>query len=164
MKSFSAMALFAFIVALVDQVTKYYAVLVLSTKEIVIIPDFFSLVLAYNRGAAFGFMSGLPDGIRQLALGIATAAAIGAVIYMWFHYHKSSFFGGLSVGLILGGAIGNIIDRVRLGMVVDFLDVYVGSYHWPTFNVADSCICVGVAILVFLKNDLKEPLIKPNEA
>ena len=74
-------------------------------------------------------------------------------MYMLLRYHQRSFWGCFSIGMILGGACGNIIDRARLGMVVDFLDVYWGEYHWPTFNIADSCICVGVAILIFLKTE-----------
>lgn len=147
-----------FILSIVaDQYSKYLAVESLGQAPIELLPGLFSLTLAYNRGAAFGFLGGLPDGIRQLALGCATLFALGTVLFMLVRYHSRSFWGCFSVALILGGAVGNIIDRARLGMVVDFLDVYWGDYHWPTFNIADSCICVGVAILIFLKTEATPP-------
>ena len=141
------------LVVVADQVTKFAAVANLQEAGIEVIPQFFSLTLAYNKGAAFGFLSGLPDGVRQLALGATTVVAIAAVLFMLLRYYRDSVWGCLSIGLILGGALGNIIDRVRLGMVVDFLDVYWNTLHWPTFNIADSCICVGVAVLFFLKGE-----------
>ena len=136
-----------------DQFSKYCAVSRLADSSIVVIPDLFSLTLAFNRGAAFGFLGGLPDGTRQLALGCATLCALAAILFMLIRYHRNSNLGCIAVGLVLGGAIGNIIDRIQMGVVVDFLDVYWREYHWPTFNIADSCICVGVAVLILLKTD-----------
>ena len=75
------------------------------------------------------------------------AAAIVAVLVYWLSRVDSPFL-GVAIGLVVGGAIGNVIDRIRLGAVVDFLDFYVGSWHWPAFNVADSAICVGVAAML----------------
>ena len=148
-----------------DQASKVWAVQTLGEKSIEVIPDLFSLTLAYNRGAAFGFLGDLPDGVRQIALGAATVLALGTVLFMLLKYHRQSIWGCLSIGMILGGAVGNIIDRVRLGMVIDFLDVYWGEYHWPTFNIADSCICVGVTILIFLKTEASpEPVVDKTAA
>jgi signal peptidase II len=140
-------------VVVADQLSKFAAVARLQEASIDVIPGLFSLTLAYNKGAAFGFLSGLPDGVRQFALAATTVVAIAAVLFMLLRYYRDSVWGCVSIGLILGGALGNIIDRVRLGMVVDFLDVYWDTLHWPTFNVADSCICIGVAVLFFLKGD-----------
>ena len=153
MGSWIRLVLIVALVAAADQISKLYAVEILVDKQIELIPELFSLTLAYNKGAAFGVMSNLPDGWRQMALGLATVLAVGAVLFMWVKYHRHSMLGTLSVGFILGGAVGNIIDRARLGMVVDFLDVFWGDLHWPTFNLADSCICVGVAILLMLKGE-----------
>ncbi len=135
----------------VDQGTKFLVLWYLPPGGIQIIPGLFDIILAYNKGAAFGILADYPDGIRQLALAFTTIFALCAVFYMINRYYRESTWGMAALGLILGGACGNILDRMRLGMVVDFIDWYVGSYHWPAFNIADSAICVGVAILIFLK-------------
>ncbi len=153
MKLITIMAPVLLVTVMADQFSKYCAVSHLAANSMVVIPDFFSLTLAFNRGAAFGFMGTLPDGTRQFALGAATLCALAAIMFMLFRYHRDSTLGCAAVGLVLGGALGNIIDRVQMGVVVDFLDVYWKDYHWPTFNVADSCICVGVAVLILLKTD-----------
>lgn len=141
------------IVVLVDQWTKQWALGALVDQSIEVVPGWFSLTLAFNKGAAFGMLSGLPEGTRQLALSFATAFALIIVIGLLLNHYRTNRVGWLAAGLILGGAVGNIIDRVQLGMVVDFLDVYWNQYHWPTFNVADSCICVGVGILLLIKSE-----------
>jgi len=117
-----------------------------------IIPGLFNLVLVFNRGAAFGIMSGLSDSYRHLALMTTTLLALGAVAYFLLHdFYRDRVAQG-ALGLIVGGAVGNIIDRFRFGAVVDFLDFYLGNSHWPAFNVADSAICVGVAVLLFRRS------------
>ncbi|NDC38127.1 MAG: signal peptidase II [Proteobacteria bacterium] len=146
------------IVVGVDQWTKDLAVSHIQFGEqIPVIPGFFNLTLTYNLGAAFGIFSGVHDGIRPWILFGATLLAFAVV----FHYMRSpqgqTAVARFAFTLILGGAVGNLIDRIRLGKVIDFLDVYVGSYHWPAFNLADSCICVGVILLLFAPNESREP-------
>jgi signal peptidase II len=133
-----------------DQLTKQIIVSSLSRGDrIEVIPGFFNIVLTYNPGAAFGLFAGYPDGLRTIVLGIATTFAVGLVLYFLFFEYNRDPFGQAALIMILAGAAGNIIDRIRYGEVVDFLDFYLGAYHWPAFNVADSAICIGVAFIIF---------------
>jgi len=142
---------FALVVVL-DQLSKYFVQEKLFTGDsIEVIPNFLNLILTYNPGAAFGLMAGLPDAVRYLALGTATVVALVAVMYFFMRDYRHDRFAQIALAMILGGAVGNIIDRIRFGMVVDFIDVFVGVHHWPAFNVADSAICMGVAIIVLRK-------------
>ncbi len=145
----------AAITLICDQTTKYVVVRMFSLGEVLpVVEGFFNLTLHYNPGAAFGLMAGLPDGVRQLTLAVTTAVALACIVYFLARNLFENGWGRAGIGLILGGAIGNICDRLRLGQVVDFLDFYVGGYHWPAFNVADSAICAGVAILLFVPPSL----------
>jgi len=92
----------------------------------------------------------LPDGIRQITLWGVSGLAVLAVLYFLLYEFYADRLGVISMSLILGGAIGNGIDRAVLGKVVDFLDFYVGSYHWPAFNIADIAISVGAGLLVII--------------
>ena len=117
-------------------------------QSIPILPGFFDLTFILNPGAAFGIMAGLPAGIRHpLFVVIAIAAAVLIVVYRHRHL-RHHVLASSALGLILGGAVGNLIDRLRYGMVVDFLDFYLGPYHWPAFNVADSAISTGVGLML----------------
>ncbi|MGH7063560.1 MAG: signal peptidase II [Stellaceae bacterium] len=107
---------------------------------------FFGLVLAYNRGMSFGFFNAGAGGFNALFFSLAAAAIVVALI--WWLVRVTSPFLAVAIGLIIGGAVGNVIDRLRLGAVVDFLDFHVGLWHWPAFNLADSAICVGVAAML----------------
>jgi signal peptidase II len=114
-----------------------------------VIPGFFDLVHVLNRGAAFGFLN-RSDTDWQFWLFLAAAVAVTVVIIGMVRtaaYSRLFFFG---CGSILGGAIGNLIDRIRARAVTDFLDLYVGQWHWPAFNVADIAICLGVAAAGFV--------------
>ena len=147
----------ATLVALVDQISKVaVAYLVPKYGAIPVIPGFFDLVHVYNRGAAFGFLN-RPDIEWQFWLFMAaTALAVWAIIALAHNArHDPLLFCGL--GLILGGATGNLVDRLRYRAVLDFLDFYVGDWHWPAFNVADAAICVGAfcACLALYKNPQK---------
>ena len=114
-------------------------------QSIPVVDGLFSITYLRNRGAAFSFFS---DASWRLPFFIlATVIAVIAIITAFFKLKDEQRFAALSLSLILSGAIGNLIDRVRMGEVVDFLDVYWRSHHWPAFNVADSAICVGVALL-----------------
>jgi signal peptidase II len=109
------------------------------------ITSFFNIVLIYNRGMSFGLFNGA-GGLNALLFSLVAAAIVTVLIY-WLSRVESPLL-AVAIGLIIGGAIGNVIDRIRLGAVVDFLDFHAGSWHWPAFNVADSAICIGVAVML----------------
>jgi len=136
-------------VLFLDQLTKRYVLYVLDRGDVVpVVPGFFNIVLTFNPGAAFGLFGGLPDAMRHFVLGFTTLLAIIFVIYFLVYEYYHDFIGQTALIMILSGAAGNIVDRILIGEVVDFLDFYWGAYHWPAFNVADSAICIGVAIIL----------------
>jgi signal peptidase II len=141
--------LLALAIVLTDQVSK--AIVVRSMRlgqSIPLVPGYFDLTFVLNPGAAFSLFATLPEGIRNpFFILISVAAAVLIVVYRARHLRQHRL-ASVSLGLILGGAVGNLIDRVRYGVVVDFLDVHVHQYHWPVFNVADSAISVGVTLLL----------------
>jgi len=107
-----------------------------------------SLTLVYNHGAAFGFLANA--GGWQLYAFIAIALCVLVGMVWWLTTMRSSQrWQAIAVALVLGGAMGNLIDRVVRGYVIDYIDVYVGQYHWPAFNIADSAICVGAIMLIW---------------
>jgi len=134
-----------------DQLTKYWIMTSMNLYEAKeVIPGLFNLVYVTNKGAAFSMFASVDSPLRHYFFVLVNSvAAIGLTIAA-YRVRSRRLFYLVSFGLIASGAIGNLIDRVRFGAVIDFLDFYVGSYHWPAFNVADSCICVGVAILFVL--------------
>ena len=135
-------------VLILDQVTKALALAHLPPGQpVAIIDGFCSLTLVMNPGLAFGFLSSTPVTWRWIValLSIGALAVLGVVGLRLLP--AGGRLSGLALGLIFGGAIGNLIDRARFGAVVDFLDFYWRTYHWPAFNVADSAISVGVALL-----------------
>ena len=109
------------------------------------VTSFFNIVLIYNRGMSFGLFNDA-GGLNALLFTLLAAAIVAVLIY-WLSRVESPLL-AVAIGLIIGGAIGNVIDRIRLGAVVDFLDFHAGSWHWPAFNVADSAICIGVAVML----------------
>ena len=109
------------------------------------VTSFFNIVLIHNRGMSFGLFNS-SGGLNALLFSLVAAAIVTVLIY-WLSRVDSSLL-AVAIGLIIGGAIGNVIDRIRLGAVVDFLDFHVESWHWPAFNVADSAICIGVAVML----------------
>jgi len=139
--------LVALVLMLLDQYTKYLAVGNIEPGTAVPVLPFFSLVLTYNTGAAFSFLAGASGWQRWFFVLIALGAS-GLIVWMLYKHRRNTF---LCVGLtlILGGAIGNLIDRLTVGAVVDFILVYWRQYHWPAFNIADSCISVGAAIVIW---------------
>ena len=157
--------LVALLVVLSDQITKIAIVRSFELGEILsVIPGFFNLTLTHNKGIAFGMLSGLPDSIRIFVLIGATGIALGLLVYFLLKEFASDVFGQFGIALVLGGALGNIIDRIRLGYVIDFLDVFYGSYHWPAFNIADSAICIGVGILLLRSCSACEETPAPEES
>ncbi len=144
-------AFFGILLAVVcaDQVSKYWIVEHFTLHEsVAVIPDFFNLTYLTNNGAAFSLLAGQPALWRQVFFVGAACVALAIIWIAQRSYGRRSRLYSVALALIAGGAIGNLIDRVRLGYVVDFLDVYVGQYHWPAFNIADSAITVGVSLFI----------------
>jgi signal peptidase II len=134
-----------------DQLSKVLVQLKLPLgSQVPLIPGFLNLVHVRNKGAAFGLMSGWSTDFVWLFF----VAVIGLVLvvlgYLLWRLPDDHWSAAVGYSLILTGALGNLIDRVRLGEVVDFIDVYWGRYHWPAFNVADSLVCVGAAVMVWV--------------
>ncbi|MBN2199544.1 MAG: signal peptidase II [Candidatus Aminicenantes bacterium] len=117
-------------------------------QALTVIPGFFNIVHVRNRGAIFGFLSGSGDPWVRAGLLAAALAALAFVLYYFFKTPASEKGTLAGLMLILAGALGNQISRFRFGYVVDFLDVHVGNAHWPSFNVADSCITIGAVWLI----------------
>ena len=139
------------IVTLIDQTTKALVLLhVPLYTEIPVISGLFNLVHVRNRGAAFGFLNRHDISWQFWLFLAATLVAAGVVIMLAKNSRADDTPFFISLGLILGGAVGNLIDRVRYREVVDFLDFYHDKYHWPAFNVADIAICCGAALALIL--------------
>jgi signal peptidase II len=137
------------LVVLGDQLTKSLLTSHLAVHEgRVIIPGFLNLVHARNTGAAFSLLAGSNTAWRQALLVGVSVLAVGVITYLLSRTPKAEIWSRRGLVLILAGALGNLIDRMRFGEVVDFLDFYQGSLHWPAFNVADSSITVGAGILL----------------
>ncbi|MGZ5432932.1 MAG: signal peptidase II [Thermoanaerobaculia bacterium] len=118
-------------------------------EAIPVIPNFFQLVHVRNTGAAFGLGANASSKLVPLLLNVGAIAVFCVVVVYALRTAVTDRLLQTGLHLILGGAIGNLLDRFRFGYVVDFLDVYIGRHHWPAFNVADSAICIGIALLFF---------------
>ena len=142
-----------------DQWTKYTIQqrLVLYQK-VEVIHRFFNLVHVRNTGGAFGIFGGERGGLGSLLFVVVSLIAVGCVLVFFIKTREDEKMISLSLSLVLGGAIGNLIDRFRYGEVVDFLDFYFRSYHWPAFNIADSVICIGIGLMALelLRRDPKK--------
>lgn len=136
----------ALIVILLDQISKIWMTRLLEYGQSIPVTGFFNLVIAYNKGAAFSFLADEGGWQRYFFTGIAAAAAIVILVLLKRHAGQRLFCWALA--LVLGGAVGNLIDRLIHGHVIDFLDFYVGNWHWPAFNIADSAIFVGAALFI----------------
>jgi signal peptidase II len=136
----------ALALAVIDQAVKALVQSQLAPGEVVPVTGFFNLVLVFNTGAAFSFLAGASGWQREFFVTITVAAAVVIVVLLRRHARERLFSAGLT--LIMGGAIGNLYDRLTLGKVVDFLDFHALGWHWPAFNVADSAITVGAALLI----------------
>jgi signal peptidase II len=142
-------ALVAGAVVLLDQLTKWYVRSAIPVYESVpVIDGFFSIIHARNPGGAFSLLAGASHGFRMPFFFIAAAIAIGVLIYFIRQIPNDQRWLLFAVSGVLGGALGNLIDRITSGQVTDFLLVYWRDYHWPAFNVADSFISIGVVILI----------------
>lgn len=131
---------------IIDQMTKWWIVfdVMAAPKTIAVFPSF-NLVMGWNRGVSFGMFDGESPLNKWLL--IILALTVVTVLLVWLKRAENRLV-GFALGLIIGGAFGNITDRIHFGAVADFLDFYIGAYHWPAFNVADAGITVGAVILV----------------
>jgi signal peptidase II len=136
------------VVIALDQVTKAWARDLLTYGEPIPLLPMLNLTLAFNPGAAFNFLSDAGGWQRWLLAGIAGVVAVVLTVWLARLRPGSGRALPLALSLVLGGAVGNLWDRLALGVVVDFVDVHWGAYHWPAFNVADSAVCVGAFILI----------------
>jgi signal peptidase II len=130
-----------------DLATKAWVSAAFTTGEVREVTSFFNLVLAHNTGAAFSFLAGAGGWQRWFFTGI-TIVISAVIVYMLRKPHRDSAV-PLALALVLGGALGNLYDRLTLGHVVDFLQLHYAGYYWPAFNVADSAISVGVVVLIW---------------
>lgn len=137
-------------IVIVDQITKAIVDRTMPLHHsIPLIDGFFNLTYIRNTGAAFGIFSGSHEAFRLPFLILVSVVASGFIIVMLRRLRGGEAGLATALAFILGGAIGNLIDRIVYGEVIDFLDVYWSNYHWPAFNVADSFITIGVAITLF---------------
>jgi signal peptidase II len=151
----------AVLVLVLDQASKYLVFKKLDELQqpfIELLP-FLNIVKVYNYGVSFGMFNSLLNG-RVILSVIAISITIG--LCYWLYKEKRDYI-VFALGLIIGGAVGNIIDRIRLGAVADFIDFYIGRYHWPAFNVADSAVVLGVFLIFIDSFIVKENKGKANE-
>jgi signal peptidase II len=136
------------VVILLDQVTKYVANTGLAYAEAVPVVPSFNLTLMYNRGAAFSFLSDASGWQRWFFVAVSLGASVFLIAWLR-KLHPQQWLLGVALALVLGGAVGNLIDRLWLGYVIDFIQLYYKSFYWPAFNVADSAISVGAVLLIW---------------
>lgn len=150
------------IVFVADLVTKQWMLgLLFETPRRIEVTSFFNLVPVWNRGVSFGLLASDSPWTPYLLAGMALA--ISGALTIWLARAERPLT-RLALALVIGGAVGNFVDRLRFGAVVDFLDFHLGAYHWPAFNIADSAISVGVVVLLiesFRDGRRKKPLAKP---
>lgn len=141
-----------------DRITKWIVQQHLSAFDAIpVIPGFFDLVHAENRGAAFSLFAGSSSHVRTfllIGLALGAIAVVGGMLCNAAKLERATAWG---LALIFGGAVGNVVDRIAAGSVTDFLDFYIGSLHWPAFNIADSAIVIGSGLLLF---DLARPWLR----
>lgn len=149
MKKNGLYLLVAFLLVLADQVTKNIVARTVKLYESVpVIKGFFNISRSHNKGAIFGTFSQTNNTVVFALLTAASIAALAFVVYFFFQTPSSDALMKLALTLIMAGAFGNQFDRLVRGHVIDFLDFYIGNAHWPFFNVADSCITVGAALML----------------
>ena len=136
----------ALLVAMLDQFSKMAVATVLQPGQSIVVAPFFSLVLWFNKGAAFSFLANAAGWQRELLIGIALVASV--VIVWMLKRHSAETLFCVALSLILGGALGNLWDRVLHGHVLDFLLFHAGTWYWPAFNLADSAITLGAGLAI----------------
>jgi signal peptidase II len=144
-RRFAAGLAVAALVIFLDQASKGWILHALDGRPPLRIAEFFNIFLIRNYGVSFGMFNN-GGGVNAIAFSLLAAVIVGALlVWLW---RAADGVIVLAIGLIVGGAVGNVIDRLRLGSVVDFLDFHIGEWHWPAFNLADSAICVGVGLML----------------
>ena len=155
-----------FWILFVDQWTKYAVQQKLALyQKVEVIQGVFNLVHVRNTGGAFGIFGGEKGGLGSWLFVVVTLIAIGCILFLFIRLREHETTLSLSLSLVLSGAIGNFIDRLRYGEVVDFLDFYLNSYHWPAFNIADSAICLGIGLMaleLLIRDRKRSKFQKPN--
>jgi len=147
-RKYWVLLIFCVVILLLDQWTKSMVMQKLPLyHRVVVIEGFFNLTHVRNTGGAFGIFGGEKGGIGSLLFVIVSLMAVGAIIFLFIRIKEEEKTLALAFSLVLSGAIGNLLDRLRYGEVVDFLDFHLSAYHWPAFNVADSAICIGIGLL-----------------
>jgi signal peptidase II len=136
----------AALVVLIDQATKALIERAFEYGDVKPLTGFFSLVLTYNKGAAFSFLASASGWQAHFLTAVGIAASLFILYLLARHGHQRLF--SFALALILGGAVGNVIDRLAYGHVIDFLDFHAAGWHWPAFNIADSAIVGGAMLLV----------------
>ncbi|MEO5376642.1 MAG: signal peptidase II [Magnetococcus sp. DMHC-6] len=137
----------AVLVIFFDQVSKFWMTNVLQKGEITLLPGFFDLTLVHNFGAAFGLFTNLPPFWREsILIGVA---AVATFFIIWLLRQTDRIWMSMALGLVLGGAVGNLVDRLRLGWVVDFIHLHWYDLSWPVFNLADCAITLGIGMLLW---------------
>ena len=136
----------AMIIVLLDQLSKITLSRMMVFGQSDTITSFFNLVMVYNRGAAFSFLADQPGWQRYFFAGVSLLASLLIIWMLKRHSGQRLFYWAMT--LILGGALGNLIDRIAYGYVIDFLDFHVGGFNWPAFNVADSAITLGAVLFI----------------
>ncbi|MCW9035046.1 MAG: signal peptidase II [Rhodospirillales bacterium] len=145
--TFSLGIIIALTITLSDLISKWWIVEnVMQPPHVIPVTSFFNIVMAWNKGVSFGMFSSDSPYNQWILAGLAFSIAIGLLVWLWRNEDKII---AVSLGLVIGGAFGNAIDRLHYGAVADFLDFYIGRYHWPAFNVADIAISCGAALLIF---------------
>lgn len=136
----------AVLTGVLDQISKWWIIEhVMRPPHVIEVTGFFNIVLAWNRGVSFGMFNNGDGGNEWLLSGLALVIVSILLVWLW---RSGCRHLALSIGLIVGGALGNVIDRMTYGAVIDFLDFHVAGFHWPAFNVADSAIFIGAVVLV----------------
>jgi len=141
--------LLSILIIAIDQCSKYLAVKYLTFHQPVPLIPFFNLTLAHNTGAAFNFLGSAGGWQRWLFVGFAILVTVMCSLWL-YRLPTKSRLNAAAISMVIGGAIGNVWDRLDYGYVIDFIDFYVNDWHWPIFNIADSAICIGVAILAYI--------------
>ncbi|MRH78711.1 lipoprotein signal peptidase [Spiribacter sp. C176] len=136
-------------IILADQLSKWAALFWLTPYQPVPVLPSVNLLLAFNPGAAFSLLA-QGSGWQRWLLSAVAIGVSGYLVYWLWQLTPAQRWQGMAIGLVLGGAIGNLIDRLRLGVVVDFIDLYYSNWHWPAFNVADAAITIGAILILYM--------------
>ena len=146
-KTASRWLLLSFLIIVLDQLTKYAAVEIISAHQTITVTPFLNIILSFNAGAAFSFL-GSQNG-WQLYLLSGISIVVSAILTLWLcRLSRSEWIIAAPISLVLGGALGNLMDRIRFGYVTDFIDFHLGNWHFATFNVADSAVTIGATWLI----------------